>query len=240
MKKVKSINNHHISKNWITESELMQSIDTYTNKISESHRLHRKIKFLLDIRGLLIINKIQGDYVEFGIYRGEMMYAAASILSPHIKKYIGLDTFAGLPEPHEKDTTHFVFESQGFMSAPQKFAENMLSGYNIKLIKGDFREQEISRKFKPEVSKISVLVIDCNWPSSVEAALTLSAPFFQSGTIIFIDDYFIGTRYPNFNNPILLKIAEKYDLKFIEYMTYPPCGRVFLVEEETRRDEKLK
>jgi len=79
--------------------DLMKSIDGYIDKIAEGHRLHRKIRFLLDIRGLLVLNKIEGDYVEFGVYRGEMMYAAAKILSPHIHKYIGLDTLDGLPNP---------------------------------------------------------------------------------------------------------------------------------------------
>ena len=35
--------------------------------------MHRQIQFLLDVRGLLIINKIEGDYVEFGVYQGAMI-----------------------------------------------------------------------------------------------------------------------------------------------------------------------
>ena len=212
------------------ESDRRQAIDAYIEKISEGHRLHRKIKFLLDIRGLLIINEIQGDYIEFGVYRGEMMYAAAKILSPHIRKYIGLDTFAGLPEPHEGDAEIFVFESQGFMAALREVAERMMSGLNTALIEGDFRQKEVQEKFRAEVSQISVVTIDCNWPSSVRAAMTVSYPFLQSGSIVFIDDYFVGTRQANFNDKILQEITERSNLRFIEFMTYPPCGRAFLVE----------
>lgn len=212
------------------ESDLRQAINTYIEKISEGHRLHRKIRFLLDIRGLLIINKIQGDYVEFGVYRGDMMYAAAKILSPHIRKYIGLDTFAGLPEPYEGDAEIFVFESQGFMDTPREVAGRMMSGFNATLIEGDFRQKEVQERFRAEVSKISVVTIDCNWPSSVRAAMTVSYPFLQGGSIIFIDDYFVGTRQANFSDRILQEITERSNLKFIEFMTYPPCGRAFLVE----------
>ena len=52
------------------ERDLQESIGKYIVQLEEGHRLHRKIKFLLDIRGLLVINKIGGEYVEFGVYRG--------------------------------------------------------------------------------------------------------------------------------------------------------------------------
>jgi hypothetical protein len=212
------------------EFELKQAIDTYIDKMSEGHRLHRKVKFLLDIRGLLVINKIQGDYVEFGVYQGEMMYAAAKILSPHIRKYIGLDTFTGLPEPRGNDAEIFVFESQGFKAAPREVAETMMSGFDSTLMEGDFRRKKVQEKFKGEVSKISVLTIDCNWPSSVRAALLVSYPFLQSGSIVFIDDYFVATRQANFNDKILHEITQQSSLRFREFMTYPPCARAFLVE----------
>ena len=212
-------------------SNLKQAIDIYIDKLSEGHRLHRKIKFLLDVRGLLIVNKIEGDYVEFGVYRGEMMYAAARILSPHIRKYIGLDTFAGLPKPCEKDSEIFVFESPGFMASPREVADTMMSGFNTTLIEGDFRLKEVQRKFKASVSKISIVTLDCNWPSSGEAAMNIIAPFLQNGSIVFNDDFFVGTRYSNFNGPILKQISQEYALKFVEFMTYPPAGRGFIVEK---------
>ncbi len=215
-----------------TASGLKRSIDQYIEVLEEKHRMHRKIKFLLDIRGLLIINKIEGDYVEFGVYRGEMMYAAATILSPYITRYIGLDTFEGLPAPQENDADLFVFESPGFMASPKETAAAMMHGYPTILIQGDFRQESIMEQFHAQVSSISVLTIDCNWPSSVEAALIASAPYLQPGSIVFIDDYFVGTRYPNFNDPILEKAAEQNRLKFIEFMTYPPSARAFLVEEK--------
>lgn len=214
----------------ISVADLAESIDNCITLLSESHRLHRKIKFLLDIRGLLIINKIEGDYVEFGVYRGEMMYAAAKILAPHIRKYIGLDTFTGLPKPTQEDAEIFVFESQGFRAAPRKVAENIMSGFDTTLIEGDFRQEEVQQKFRAVVSGISVLTVDCNLPSSVRAALTMSYPYLQSGSIVFIDDYFVGIRQANFNDEILNEITEQSNLRFKEFMTYPPCGRAFLVE----------
>ena len=211
-------------------AELRRLLDTYIERISEGHRMHRKIRFLLDIRGLLIINKIEGDYVEFGVYRGEMMYAAAKILSPHIRRYIGLDTFTGLPEPVAGRDEAFVFEKPGFMGSPKAMAEAMMEGYDAVMIEGDFREGDVRRQLAAETSKISVVSIDCNWPSSVEAAVRMCVRHLQCGSIVYMDDYFVGTRKPNFNEPIMRRATEQSGLRFVDFQTYPPCARAFIVE----------
>lgn len=221
-----------LSKEQLQAEELKQSIDMYIETLSEKHRMHRKIKFLLDVRGLVVINKMGGDYVEFGVYRGEMMYAAAKVLSPHVTRFIGLDTFSGLPKPRTGDDKLFVFEKWGFMAARKSMVEEVMSEFATSLIEGDFREESSARAFNDLAPSISILSVDCNWPSSVEAAFELSAPFIKSGTIVFIDDYFVATRFPNFNDPILDRCAASHDFKLVEFMTYPPSARAFLVEKK--------
>lgn len=208
------------------------SIDRYITQLEEGHRIHRKIKFLLDIRGFLVVNKIKGDYVEFGIFRGEMMYAATKILSHVIEKFIGLDTFEGLPKPREDDERIFVFEKQGFMDSPKKAAEELLENSNFVLIEGDFREKAVSDQLKKEVSKISVLSVDCNWPSSIVASIRESMPFLQHGSAIFFDDYFAGPNQRQFHEKLLKEEGEKHGLAFFEFMTYPPSARAFIVENK--------
>lgn len=211
-------------------SDMQRSIDAYVEEISEKHRLHRKIQFLLDIRGLFIINRIKGIYVEFGVFRGEMMYSAAKILSPHISKYIGLDTFTGLPEPDREDSKLFVYKTAGFMSSPKKVAEQMMEQFDFCFIEGDFRKQKTLEEYKNKASKISLLIIDCNWPSSINVALKASAPFLQHGSVVFLDDYFAGTRHRNFHDQILAEEGGEYNVKFIEFKTYPPSARAYIVE----------
>lgn len=212
-------------------ADLKGSIDATIAELEEKHRLHRKIRFLLDIRGLLVINKLAGDYVEFGVYRGEMMYAAAKILSPHIRKWVGLDTFRGLPAPAADDGKIFVFEKKGFMASPKEAAARLLEGFDAVLIEGDFRDGTVREKFRALRPRISVLVIDCNWKSSVESAVAMSGPYLAAGSIVYIDDYFVAARFPNFNTPILAAAAEKHRLQFSEFLTYPPCGRAFITEK---------
>jgi len=217
---------------YISENDLKKSIDNYILQLSEKHHLHRKIQFLLDVRGLLIVNHITGPYVEFGVYRGEMIYAAAKILYPHVSHFIGLDTFAGLPNPSADDDAIFVYEQPGFMSSPEEVVQNMLVGFEHDLIKGDFREQstEDTLALRLHNHKISIVTIDVNWPSSCDAAFRLCAPHLQNGSIVFIDDYFVGLRKANFNDAYLEKYSRLYNFRLIAFKTYAPFARAFIVE----------
>jgi hypothetical protein len=210
--------------------QLRGSLDAHIQRLEEGHRMHRKIQFLLDIRGLLVINHLEGDYAEFGVYRGEMMYCARRILGNRIGRYVGLDTFEGLPQPRGEDADTFVFESPGFMASPKSVAEAFLDGVPHELIQGDFRDAEVGERFQAACGTLSVLSVDCNWPSSVEVALRLAAPKLQCGTIVYMDDWFVGTRKPNFNVPLFQALEREHGLKLVEFKTYAPCARAFVVE----------
>lgn len=206
--------------------ELRHSIDSYIQEISEKHRMHRKIQFLLDVRGLLVINQLKGAYAEFGVYRGEMMYAAGRILKDNLTKLYGFDTFEGLPDPKGNDDKIFVFEKPGFMSSEMVKTDELINEFPRQLIAGDFREPKVQEQIKSSLENISVLSIDCNWPSSVEASLDLAVPRLMNGSIIYFDDYFIGLREGDYTKPLL----EKYkQWSFIEFKTYAPCARAFVV-----------
>jgi len=113
----------------------------------------------------------------------------------------------------------------------------MMRGYPTILIQGDFRQGNVLEQFRAQVSPISVLTIDCNWPSSVKAALMASAPYLQAGSIVFVDDYFVATRRANFNDQIMCQVSEAHEIRFVEFQTYPPCARAFIVERTGGTDE---
>ncbi len=59
------------------------NVDDLILTLDEKDRIQRKVNFFLDVRGYLSVNKIIGDYAEFGLYRGEMLYAAHMIMNNH-------------------------------------------------------------------------------------------------------------------------------------------------------------
>ena len=70
------------------------NVDQLIQTLDQKDRIQRKVQFMLDIRGYLIVNQLKGDYVEFGLYRGEMMYCASQVMKEKwdFSRYIGLDT----------------------------------------------------------------------------------------------------------------------------------------------------
>ena len=195
-------------------------------ELDAKNRIERKIKFLLDVRGQVIVNKLDGAYVEWGVYQGEMIYAAHRVLQEHIHQYVGLDTFEGLPEPKGNDNEIYHFGSPGDHNISVESVEKDLSEVKPHLIVGDFRDQKVIDEFNGVVDKVAIAVLDCNWPSSLKAAFEATEPKLYPGSIIYIDDYFAGTRHENLNENLL----KQSKLEFDNFMTYPPFGRAFIVK----------
>ena len=214
--------------------EITQELDALTRSLDHKHRQQRKIQFLLDIRGYFIVNKIIGAYAEFGLYRGEMMYSAHKILkrSECITQYIGLDTFSGEPSLTHKDQSSNPFLKVGDFLSDYEITRRFLTdhiGSNVRLIKGDFRIEDVRKEFST-VMDIALCVIDCNLLSSIEAALQMAIPKMLPSSVLFMDDYFINMGEGKCETETLLKgICAANKRQLIEYKTYPPCSRAFLL-----------
>src|SRR3990167_6348112 len=214
--------------------EIAQELDALALSLDHKHRQQRKIKFLLDIRGYFIINKIVGTYAEFGLYRGEMMYSAHKILksSECMNQYVGLDTFSGEPPVFHKDQSANPYLKVGDFLSDYEITRQFLTdhiGSNLKLIKGDFRLENVRNEFST-VSNIALCVIDCNLLSSIEAALEMAIPKMAPSSVLFMDDYFINMGEGKCETETLLQnICAAHNRRLVEYKTYPTCSRAFLL-----------
>ncbi len=152
--------------------DVAKELDHLCKELDQKHRQQRKVQFLLDVRGYFIINKIKGNYVEFGIYRGEMVYCAWKILQETgcIKKYIGLDSFSGNPDisvsERKVNQTTLAGSYKAGLQQTDKFLRQFIKN-KLKLIPGDFRKKNIIERAKDSKNKIALAVIDCNLISSI-------------------------------------------------------------------------
>ena len=91
----------HKSYVYDSQQDVIEQINGLAAHLDHKHPMQRKVHFLLDVRGFLYLNQLKGNYIEFGSYMSEMQYAAYHILEPTgiMKRYVGLDTFEGEPEP---------------------------------------------------------------------------------------------------------------------------------------------
>jgi hypothetical protein len=151
-------------------------------------------------------NKIDGDIVECGVWKGGSMLAAARTLtrSGDQKRHLYLfDTFDGMTAPTEEDVDWTGSSAEFLLEKDEKDEESRIwcyapfesvrktmeeSGYDkdkIHLIKG--KVEETIPLYAPK--RIAILRLDTDWYESTKHELTYLFPRLSVGGVIIIDDY---------------------------------------------------
>lgn len=218
--------------------EIASDLRSLADELDHRHRQQRKVQFLLDIRGYFAMNRLVGDYAEFGLFRGEMMFSAHYILDALgvIRRYVGFESFAGEPEMTKHEQSTLPFLKPGDYCADEQetrnFLQNAIGPDRLVLVKGDFRDDS-TRGEEPSQS-VAVGVVDCNLPSSIEAACNVLLPQMVPGGIIFFDDYLLNVNKQGFwQAQALTDIANRYNRRLVYFQTYPPCAQAYVVFEST-------
>ncbi len=222
---------------------------SFTNAMSFSPLVGRR-GLLLWIREYLEKTNIKGFYVEFGVFNGESMKEAFYALRNQVTKYIGLDSFCGLPRLDNKIdkcasrlTPAFVegnFSSGGYDFVKTNILSTGLNKKDIFLVKGFFRDS-LTPKLSSKISgigngKAAAIHLDVDLYSSTIQAMEFSYPFMQSGCWLLCDDYWCyagrsscGTR------KALNDFLEKHaDIRFQEYCSYGGWSKAFIIEKIER------
>jgi hypothetical protein len=162
---------------------------------------------LVDAVRYIATNKIEGDIVECGVWRGGSMMAAMSVLlelgddSRHFHLF---DTFEGMAEPTEKDVMYdgqsaktLIDRDKAAHGADHNWCvagiddvrQNVYStGYSkerIHFIKG--KVEETLPGNAPE--KIALLRLDTDWYKSTAHEMTHLYPRLSENGVLIIDDY---------------------------------------------------
>lgn len=124
--------------------------------------------------------KIDGLYMEFGVYQGNSINQMVDYLPPG-KVFYGFDSFEGLPESWYDNSiyTKGCFDLKGEL--PQVKS-------NIKLIKGWF-EDTLEDFLKTHEENVAFMHIDCDLYSSTKYVLTTLKDRIVPGSIIAFDEY---------------------------------------------------
>jgi uncharacterized protein YpiB (UPF0302 family) len=162
----------------------------------------------------IVINKIPGDFVECGVYRGGNALIAAKIFDMHKinKKVYLFDTFSGMTKPtkydlrisdnssmltkylslRQKDHTDWAYAS--IEEVKENFKKAKLLKDNIVFVKGEVEKTLDQSSNIP--NSISFLRLDTDWYQSTKKELDILYDKLVSGGILVIDDYghFSGAR----------------------------------------------
>jgi len=155
----------------------------------------------------VIANKIDGDIVECGVWRGGNLILAQMILNKHFinKKIYGYDTFEGMSEPtdydidyrnklakvlmHKSDKKNNILNIWAFVNQ-ETVIENInsnLTNHKIFLVKG--KVEQTLNKIDNLPKKISILRLDTDWYESTKIELEVLYPLLEKNGFLIVDDY---------------------------------------------------
>jgi len=180
------------------EKEILLAVSPFTLTGAE------RLVCLIRATKYIVENRIEGDFVECGVWRGGSMMAVAHTLKrlgDTTRKLYLYDTFAGMSAPTDKDIRfdgvsaqrliEKVFKDAGAWcrAEKQEVTKNLLStGYpesNVLLVKGKV-EETIPRTVP---AKICLLRLDTDWYESTRHELTHLYPKLVKNGVLIIDDY---------------------------------------------------
>jgi hypothetical protein len=201
--------------------------------------------------GHIFNNHLLGDYWEFGVYKGDSMVISANqykkfkrwnesqlqsnepwrvILAKEYlnyePKFIGFDSFLGLPANNEKNSN---FDKGNFASSfefVKSRLERIIPKDSLQLIQGDF----IKLKTYSSGSPIAILNIDSDLYESALAALKLSGPHLQIGSVILFDEFHgFNADESKGERRAFSEFLESCPIKVDRWFDYHYGGRAFLV-----------
>lgn len=122
------------------------------------------------------------DYLEFGVHRGHSILTWATLNTDVASRFVGFDTFTGLPETwndaHPKD--HFTTEGRTPRTSDSRVTFEV----------GLFQDTLIPYLERHRASERQVVVhIDCDLYTSTLYCLTKLDPVMARGTVLIFDEF---------------------------------------------------
>lgn len=223
---------------------LAGQIDLLAERLDQTHPMERKVRFLLDVRGLIKVNAIAGSYIEFGSYRSEMQYAACRVLEAtgQMDRYVGLDTFTGEPEMSGDERLGTPTTAPGDFACNFDEVRNFVDatiGERGALIRGDFRQADVIEQAEP-FAPFNVAVVDCNLVSSIYSSLGWVIERMTPGGVLYLDDYFadLGGGEPR-TAALFADALDRCGRYAMSHGFYAPFGRSFVIIDEPVESERV-
>jgi len=185
-------------------------------EISEKYSMSGRLRMWSLIQSVkyIIDNKIEGDLVECGVWRGGNLILMQQLINRYKinKRIYGFDTFEGMSKPKEIDVDYEGRSAIEMLSNSKKKNDlpdiwaycdietvkknilNSVNSNNITLVKGKVENTLLLKKNLPD--KISILRLDTDWYESTKTELEILYPKLSKNGVLIIDDYghFMGCK----------------------------------------------
>ena len=156
---------------------------------------YQRLNKLYELASELEKNKVNGCFVECGVWNGGSAGIIASVAKNNKKRYIWLfDSWQGLPKPSKCDLTYKNESADqgdclGYISKVREllFKKLKLKPNKNHIVKGWFKDT--IKNNKDNIGEIALLHLDCDWYDSVKLCLEELYGNVIKGGYIVIDDY---------------------------------------------------
>ena len=190
----------------------------------------------------LVGAEIEGDYCEFGVYKGATFihaYKSMSLLFRSMR-FFAFDSFGGLPEPKgldAKDGYSSSFKKNDFAFSQKDFEKNLhkekVNFKKITIVPGWFKDtlcHDLGKKIN--LKKIAVAWIDCDLYESAVPVLNFITPFLVPGSVVVFDDWHCFRNNPKYGVQKACRewLKRNPKIKLNELFSFGWNGEVFTVE----------
>jgi len=127
------------------------------------------------------LDKLPVKYLEFGVYRGESIAWWLNRLPHPDSRFVGFDTFTGLPERWRRS------EGLGHFNANGKVPD--IKDPRCRFVVGLFQDTLSTFIEQNDLSGRLILQMDADMYTSTLYVLTRLAPHLKSGDILFFDEF---------------------------------------------------
>lgn len=214
---------------------------------------------------LLSAELVEGDYLEFGVYRGGSfahafhtmrdVYRTRSVDHIHSPEYhqrvleiwnrmrfFAFDSFAGLPDPVGTDRESKDFTAARFAYDVSDFCKNLkASGVDLSkvvVVPGWFDDTCNDQTIqKHQIKAASVVHVDCDLYESTKVALKFVEPLLVDGTVVIFDDWYCFRGNPNLGEQRAFNEWAKglTNWQFTEYQKEGPWRASFIASSVEMR-----
>lgn len=219
----------------IEELDIISSVSNFT--MTSPERLITLIRSVIYLEK----NKIVGDLIECGVWKGGSVMAMIKVLqSLEVKdREIWLfDTFQGMTEPIDIDSKFDDTKAEKLLREDSSKKSNVWAissldevrsniaalsypSNNLKFIQGPVEETLLNT----EIDKIALLRLDTDWYESTKIELEILFPKLVKGGILIIDDYghwkgckkAVDEYFENLEYPIFLNRIDYTGRIFVKY-----------------------
>ncbi len=182
--------------------------------------------------------KVEGDYLEFGVFRGETMINAWHAARRHGRDmdFYAFDSFTGLPDPSltSADTGGEFVEGE-FCCDRATFEKNIRNaGVNpsrVTIVEGFYEETLGQKAGSFGLRRAAIVWVDCDLYSSTIHVLEFVTDLLVDGSILIFDDWHCFHSRPDKGEQRACKewLERNAHIRLVPYRDFHWAGASFIV-----------